>query len=204
MGASHAPSSSVVPSTRLPRLKTVGKGGRGKGEGGGGVVGVLGLPTPLEDCQAMGAVDVPILLKGACGDHWSGCALLVTVWMGCFLPTYDEKNACTEAKRKSTLSDLQQLHERLHFRSGLSVTIAEFQRAKINDRRGRPSDRTRVNLTCGDTWSPPSPRSPPRLPSAPIGSGPVRALTLLLHKLTISSAVDGASRKSLCMKKLMR
>jgi len=161
------------------------------------MVGVLGLPTPLEDCQAMGAVEVPILLKGACGDHWSGSALLVTVWMGCFLPTYDEKNACTEAKRKSILSDLQQLHERLHFRSGLSVTIAEFQRAKINDRRGRPSDRTRVNLTCGDTWSPPSPRSPrsprspPRLPSAPIGSGPVRALTLLLHKLTISSAVDG-------------
>jgi hypothetical protein len=106
------------------------------------MVGVLGLPTPLEDRQAMGAVGVPILLKGACGDHWSGSALLVTVWMG--LPTYDEKNACAEAKRKSTLSDLQQLHERLHFRSGLSVTIAEFQRAKINDRRGRPSDRTRV------------------------------------------------------------
>ena len=43
------------------------------------MVGVLGLPTPLEDCQAMGAVRVPILLKGACGDHWSGFALLVTV-----------------------------------------------------------------------------------------------------------------------------
>jgi hypothetical protein len=137
------------------------------------MVGFLGLPScqhHLEDCQAIGAVEVPILLKGACGDRWSGFALLVTVWMGGFLPTYDEKNACTEAKRKSILSDLQQLHERLHFRSGLSVAIAEFQRAKINDRRGRPS--YRVNLTCGDSCSPPPPRSPPRLPSAPIGSGP--------------------------------
>jgi hypothetical protein len=143
MGASHAPSS-VVPSTRLPRLKTVGKGegGRGKGGGEGELVGFLGLPTPFRgrssnnsrrgiSHSAQGCMRRPLERFCPAGDRLNES----------FLTHYDEKNACTEAKQRSILSDLQQLHERLHFRSGLNMwTIAEFQRAKINDRRGRPSD----------------------------------------------------------------
>lgn len=79
MGASHAPSS-VVPSTRLPRLKTVGKGEGGRGEGKGNWLDSWVCQHHLEDSQAIiAAVEFPILLKGACGDHWSGFALLVTV-----------------------------------------------------------------------------------------------------------------------------
>jgi hypothetical protein len=53
---------------------------KGEGEGEGELVGFLGLPTPFRGRSSnIAAVEFPILLKGACGDHWSGFALLVTV-----------------------------------------------------------------------------------------------------------------------------